>query len=109
MRQPQGFEDGTGRVCKPKKSIYGLCQSVRAFYQKLDSILLPNGWVRLNTEWAVWKDQEGHIIGCHVDDMCVAASSAKPKVLKACLESHGLVVNDLGNLDIYISLRIERD
>ena len=109
MCQPQGFDDGTGRVCKLHKSIYGLCQSARAFYQKLDSILLPNGWVRLNTEWAVWKDQEGHIIGCHVDDMCVAASPTKRKALMACLESHGLVVNDLGNLDIYIGLRIERD
>ena len=29
MRQPQGFEDGTGRVCKLTKSIYGLCQSAR--------------------------------------------------------------------------------
>ena len=63
----------------------------------------------MNTEWAVWKDHDGHIIGCHVDDMCVAATPHKRKSLKACLESHGLLVNDLGNLDIYIGIRIQRD
>ena len=41
--------------------------------------------------------------------MCVAATPEKRISLKACLESHGLLVNDLGNLDIYIGIRIQRD
>ena len=109
MRQPMGFEDGSGRVCHLKKSIYGLCQSARAFYQKLDSILLPNGWTRLKTEWAVWKDKKNNIIGCHVDDMCIAADAITRIALHTCLEQHGLIVNDLGNLDIFIGIHISRD
>ena len=50
MKQPMGFEDGTARVCKLNKSIYGLCQSARAFYQKLDAVLKNMKWTRINTE-----------------------------------------------------------
>ena len=32
IKQPQGFEDGSTRVCRLKKAIYGLPQSARTFY-----------------------------------------------------------------------------
>lgn len=41
--------------------------------------------------------------------MCVAAPPEKRSSLKSCLESHGLLVNDLGTLDIYIGIRIEHN
>ena len=33
MKQPMGFDDGTPRVCRLKKAIYGLCQAARQFYK----------------------------------------------------------------------------
>jgi hypothetical protein len=31
MKQPEGFEDGTNRVCKLKKRLYGLKQAPRCW------------------------------------------------------------------------------
>lgn len=42
MRQPQSFEDGTLRVCRLIKSICGLCQSAKVFFQKLDAMMISN-------------------------------------------------------------------
>ncbi|CAI7784268.1 unnamed protein product [Closterium sp. NIES-53] len=44
MTQPPGYEDGTGRVCKLKKSIYGLKQAPRCWYQKLAAVLEEMGF-----------------------------------------------------------------
>lgn len=54
MKQPNGFDDGSSRVCRLRKAIYGLCQSARAFFQRLDAVLKARSWISLNTEWAMW-------------------------------------------------------
>ncbi|CAI7783142.1 unnamed protein product [Closterium sp. NIES-54] len=43
MAQPDGCEDGTSRVCKLKKAIYGLKQVPRRWYEKLEEVLLGGG------------------------------------------------------------------
>ncbi|CAI7751975.1 unnamed protein product, partial [Closterium sp. NIES-54] len=44
MAQPDGYEDGTSRVCKLKKAIYGLKQAPRCWYEKLEEVLLSGGF-----------------------------------------------------------------
>jgi hypothetical protein len=39
MKQPEGYHDGTTRVCKLVKALYGLKQSPRMWYHKLSDIL----------------------------------------------------------------------
>jgi len=34
MRQPEGFDDGSGRVCKLKRRLYGLKQAPRCWNQR---------------------------------------------------------------------------
>lgn len=60
-------------------------------------------------EWAVWKDNERDILGCHVEDIGVVAGKETREELKKCLESQGLIVNDLRELDVYIGIRIDRN
>lgn len=43
--QPKGFEDGTGRVCKVQKSLYGLKQSSRCCNKRFTQFLLKYGFV----------------------------------------------------------------
>ncbi|CAI7826727.1 unnamed protein product, partial [Closterium sp. NIES-53] len=44
MHQPDYLDDGTGRVCKLLKSLYGLKQSPLLWYRALDGVLLGAGW-----------------------------------------------------------------
>lgn len=43
MEQPEGFGDGSGKVCRLKKAIYGLKQSGREWNKKLESTLKSFG------------------------------------------------------------------
>jgi hypothetical protein len=48
MKQPEGFvvKGKKELVCKLKKSLYGLKQSPRMWYQKFDTYILELGFVR---------------------------------------------------------------
>lgn len=108
MRQPYGFEDGTTRVCKLNKAIYGLCQAARQFYKRLDDILTVIGYTRLAADWAIWFHADGAFIAVHVDDMFVAGSIEQMNAAYKELSSH-LRLKDLGEMKKYLGLSIEFD
>jgi Reverse transcriptase (RNA-dependent DNA polymerase) len=47
MKQPEGFDDGTGWICELIKTIYGLKQSGHEWNHKLDAGLKNFGYKRL--------------------------------------------------------------
>ena len=109
MRQPQGFDDGSGRVCLLKSTLYGLCQSARAWYSRLDEILRIIHWKRLYSDYAIWVSPQGdEFIGAHVDDMAVAANKITRKLVKHHLRRF-ISISNLGDLSIYVGLTITRD
>jgi hypothetical protein len=67
------FLDGQGRlVCKLDKALYGLVQSARIWYEKLCSVLIGLGYVRLETDRCIFtKEINGDlcILAVHVDDI----------------------------------------
>lgn len=44
MRQPEGYEDGTNRVCRLKKSLYGLKQAPRCWNKKFGHFISTQGF-----------------------------------------------------------------
>ena len=81
MRQPEGYEDGSGRVCKLVKSLYGLKQSPRVWYEALDGVLLKHGFEKSTADVALYfKDGvEGERMWLlvYVDDLLMASKSEK--------------------------------
>jgi hypothetical protein len=74
MSQPEHFvENGKGNlVFKLKKSLYGLKQSPRMWYQKFDTYVLSLEFLRSKSDHCVYyKPENGHIliIVLYVDDM----------------------------------------
>ena len=77
MRQPEGFVDGNRQlVCKLLKSLYGLKQGGRMWYQKLDSVLQGMGFKCIESDHSIWvwnRDDVRIIIPVFVDDLTIVS------------------------------------
>lgn len=78
MKQPVGFEDGSGRVCKLVKSLYGLKQASRCWNKKFTTFINKFNFVACSADPCVFvcgKDGVRIILAIYVDDGLIAAST----------------------------------
>lgn len=54
MKQPEFFDDGTGRVCRLLQSLYGLKQAPRIWYKTLDKYLRQCGFQRSKMDGGIY-------------------------------------------------------
>lgn len=54
MTQPELFSDGTNKVCRLHKSLYGLKQASRVWNQQLDTALKKIGFVRCVSDACIY-------------------------------------------------------
>lgn len=54
LMQPEGFNDGTNRVCRLKKGLYSLKQASRSWNEKLNKFLEDFGLKRVNSDQCVY-------------------------------------------------------
>ena len=81
MRQPTGFDDGTGRVCRLLRTLYGLKQSGREWNNRLNDYLVHKlGYTRFdNIDHCIYLRQRGDtfdFIAVWVDDLLFVCSSS---------------------------------
>ncbi|CAI7901970.1 unnamed protein product [Closterium sp. NIES-53] len=91
MYQLDYFNNGTGRVCKLLKSLYGLKKSPLLWYMALDGVLLGAGWKKSQVDEAFYFKASDNGVTCwvlvYVDDLLAASGSpAMLKELKQLLE-----------------------
>ena len=82
MHQRQGFihSDFSNHVCRPKKSLYGLCQAPRAWFSQLIEKLQDYGFQGSKAYISLYILHRGHhhfIILIYVDDIIVTRSDPK--------------------------------
>ena len=80
MRQPDGFADGSGRVCHLIKTLYGLKQSGREWNEEFDNKMRRHGYKRLRSDPCVYTHSGENItaiITVWVDDLLLFADSAE--------------------------------
>jgi hypothetical protein len=111
MRQPEGFDDGTGRVCELIKTLYGLKQSGREWNKELDEKLRKRGFERLRSDPCAYIRRKGRdlaIITVWVDDLLLFASSDKlMEKMKNDVHSEWKVTN-LGEPTRIVGIEITR-
>lgn len=76
MQQPMGYNDGSGRVCKLKKSLYGLKQAARCWYERFVNFLKQVGFTASDADPCLIRKsrQCKIIIALYIDDGIVAST-----------------------------------
>jgi hypothetical protein len=112
VQQPPGFvvKNGSGKVLKLKKALYGLRQAPRAWNAKLDSELTRLGFVKNPLELAVYRRSEKNdyvLVGVYVDDLIFTGSSkANIEAFKEMMRSFSM--SDLGLLSYYLGIQVDQ-
>ena len=74
MTQPEGFTDGSDKVCRLIKCLYGLKQAPRAWYLTLSELLKELGFKKCSSDTSLWvkemKMGKVYIVSV-VDDMLI--------------------------------------
>lgn len=72
MAQPEMYDDGTDRVCKLNKAIYGLKQAGRQWNTKLDGALLKFGLNKSKMDPCIYyTGNKSMIVAIYVDDFLI--------------------------------------
>jgi hypothetical protein len=116
MHHPPGYKprDAGNHVLCLKKTLYGLKQSGRRWYQRLSSIFESLDFHKCSVDQAVFykanKDKnEVTVVAVHIDDCTIAATNLKLiDEFKAGLRKH-VEVTDLGELHWMLGVEIKRD
>ncbi|GJR72960.1 retrovirus-related pol polyprotein from transposon TNT 1-94 [Tanacetum coccineum] len=114
IRQPPGFEEGTGnKICLLKKSLYGLKQSPRQWYKRFDVYMISNGFSHSNYDSCVYFKEfaPGMYIYLllYVDDMLIACKSkSKIEYTKGLLRKE-FDMKELGPARKILGMEIVRD
>jgi hypothetical protein len=114
MEQPSGFlQRGHEHfVCKLRKSLYGLKQASRAWYQKIDATFLDLGFERSVADHSLNFAQKGpHVmlVLVYVDDLIILSSNMESMdALKSKLEAE-YEMTDLGELHYCLGVEFARD
>ena len=114
MTQPEGFVDprNVGKVCKLRRSIYGLKQSSRRWNIRFDEIVTEYGFVQNEDEPCVYKKVSGsHVafIVLYVDDILLMGNDIPSlKAVKTWLGSN-FSMKDLGDASYILGMRIYRE
>src|SRR6202789_4023968 len=111
MKQHEGWEDETGRVCRLVKSLYGLKQAGREWNNELDGKLKVHEYKCLLSDPCVYIRRDGDdfgIMAIWVDDSLLFASSDKTmEHMKKTLHSEW-DVTDLGDPSKIVGIEVTR-
>ncbi|CAI7920567.1 unnamed protein product [Closterium sp. NIES-53] len=79
MAQPEGFDDGSGRVLRLKKALYGLKQAPRQWFLKLRGVLEEIGFTPSSAHHSLFILGEGEqrsFMVVYVDDILIFSPSS---------------------------------
>ncbi|KAI3764505.1 hypothetical protein L2E82_14514 [Cichorium intybus] len=114
MDQPAGFVDPKhpNKVCKLKRSIYGLKQASRTWNIRFDEKITSFGFIKNEDDSCVYKKASGSIViilVLYVDDILLFGNDIPTlKGVKAFLESC-FSMKDLGEAAYVLGIKIYRD
>ena len=112
MKQPPGYDDGSGRVCRLIRALYGLKQAPRIWQEKLSAALIRMGFkasdMDPNLYVLVWNSHVLLLLD-YVDDILLASRNQEVITwVKQQLMSQ-FKMTDLGDVNKYVGFEVIRD
>ncbi|CAI7905761.1 unnamed protein product [Closterium sp. NIES-53] len=109
---PPGYDDGSGRVWKLKRTLYGLNQSPRGWYKRIDDFLLQHGFARSECDSALYVLKEGEkqlVLLLYVEDILLFSDSKD--LIREVKQRLGaeFAMRDLGQVTYYLGMHVDRD
>ena len=109
--RPSFCSSESTKVCKLRKSLYGLRQAPRQWFAKLSSKLCAYGFARSYADYSLFVYQKGEVFMAllvYVDDIVLAGNNTQACVdfknyLYACFS-----INDLGPLKYFLGNKVAR-
>lgn len=109
MKQPQGFDDGTGRVCRLLKALYGLPASPLWWFEMATEAMSKIGFEPLCIELCIFRKKTGALLILYVDDMIIAAPTTKEVDQIGADLSEVFELKALGEARQFLGLELKRD
>ena len=109
MQQPEKFDDGTNKVCKLKKSLYGLKQAGRQWNKKLDYALQNYGLTKSKADPCIYyKKCDEIIVAIYVDDFLMFYKNENELEKVKNFLNNNFNMKDLGIAKNCLGLRINQ-
>ncbi|KAJ9522908.1 hypothetical protein QJQ45_023697 [Haematococcus lacustris] len=114
MHQPAGYEDGSGRVCRLHRALYGLRQAPRAWHARLKEELEQLGFTASAADSCLFTMMQGSskvLLAVYVDDCLLAVSKGDMGTLEWVKQQLAAVfdIHQLGPVEQFLGMRISRD
>jgi len=111
MTVPQGVPNPSHKVCRLRKSLYGLKQASRQWFSKLSHTLTGLGYQQSKHDYSLFLNKSSTgitIIAVYVDDILITGSDlAEIRHVKQHLH-HCFGIKDLGPLHYFLGLEVSR-
>ena len=112
MTLPPGFEKGkSNKVCKLKKSLYGLKQSPRAWFDRFSKVLKSEGYKQGLSDHTMFVKTEGGrrcILIVYVDDIIITGDHVDEMSRIKFALGKEFEVKDLGDLKYFLGMEVAR-
>lgn len=114
MVQPKGFVDETKPrfVCKVQKSLYGLKQAAREWYNKLRSTLLSQNFRNSKADSSLFFYINGNqvvLVLIYVDDIIITGNNNTLIQRFIHQLDSAFALKDLGPLNFFLGIEVHRD
>ena len=114
MTQPEGFTvpGQEHLVCKLQKSLYGLKQAGRSWYQKIDQALQELGFRALKSDPCVYIMRKGSVIvliALYVDDLLILSNNVSELTHFKTDLALRFSMTDLGEAQYVLGIQIQRN
>jgi len=112
--QPIGFEvkEQGSKVCRLKRSIYGLKQASRQWYFKFHKAIISIGFKMMEEDHCVYVKRSGKsllILSLYVDDILLARNDMEMIVTTKWWLSSVFEMKDMGKANYVLGVNISRD